>query len=181
MRKDRSNLQTYAMIYGARLGLFCTLSFLLYILGLHYPSIWLVFYIATAYIPFYAFKLAKKYRNLECEGVIWFGHACAFTISMFLFASLLVAAIQYIYFRFIDNGFFFTAWQDAITQLGQTNISYMGYTSKQITKIESQEITAIASNTPIQLVWELLSINFFIGTITALIVALFVQKHKKTN
>ena len=55
----------------------------------------------------------------------------------------------------------------------------MGYTSKQITNIESQGFAAFRSITPIQLVWEILSVNFFFGVITALIVALFVQKNKK--
>ena len=71
----------------------------------HIPFLSLLFVILTLAVPFIGYHYVKMYRDKICGGSIQFSHAVLFTIFMYMFASLLVAVVHYIYFQFIDHGF----------------------------------------------------------------------------
>ena len=55
--------------------------------------------------PFFLAIRLKRFRDQARDGAISFRRALAFCILAFFYASLLFAVAQYVYFRYIDNGF----------------------------------------------------------------------------
>ena len=93
------------MHFGTYMGIYWILKFILFPLGFHIPFLSLLFVILTLAVPFIGYHYVKMYRDKICGGSIQFSHAVLFTIFMYMFASLLVAVVHYIYFQFIDHGF----------------------------------------------------------------------------
>lgn len=93
------------MNLGTCMGIFWAVKFALIPLGLQYSFLLLAYIILTLAVPFIGYRYVAAFRDKVCGGVIGFSQACIFTISMYLFASLLVSVVHYVYFAFIDNGF----------------------------------------------------------------------------
>lgn len=60
----------------------------------------------TLYIPFYAARLLRRYRDDVAGGLLSFRRGWAYVVLMFFYAALLFAAAQFVFFQFIDNGSF---------------------------------------------------------------------------
>ena len=107
------------MHFGTYMGIYWILKFILFPLGFHIPFLSLLFVILTLAVPFIGYHYVKMYRNKICGGSIQFSHAVLFTIFMYMFASLLVAVVHYIYFQFIDHGFivnsYIQLWDELMT------------------------------------------------------------------
>ena len=98
------------MRYGTGMGLLWAFKFMLFPLGLRIPFLQLLFIVLTIGVPFLGYIFAKKFRERHCDGSITFSRAFLFTTFMYMFASLFVAVVHYIYFRYIDGGFVFEAY-----------------------------------------------------------------------
>ena len=107
------------MHFGTYMGIYWILKFILFPLGFHIPFLSLLFVILTLAVPFIGYHYVKMYRDKICGGSIQFSHAVLFTIFMYMFASLLVAVVHYIYFQFIDHGFivnsYIQLWDELMT------------------------------------------------------------------
>lgn len=79
-----------------------------------FPTI--TFYSPDYRVPFLGYIFAKKFRERHCDGSITFSRAFLFTTFMYMFASLFVAVVHYIYFRYIDGGFVFEAYRSILNQ-----------------------------------------------------------------
>ena len=105
MTNYKPTLQECAMRYGTGMGLLWAFKFMLFPLGLRIPFLQLLFIVLTIGVPFLGYIFAKKFRERHCDGSITFSRAFLFTTFMYMFASLFVAVVHYIYFRYIDGGF----------------------------------------------------------------------------
>ena len=92
-----------------------------------------------------------------------------------MFASLLVAVIHYLYFRYMDNGLIVNTYQGMIDQM--TVIS----TEEMKTSLDQFRIAldVISSLTPLEITMQLLTQNVFYCTILAIPTALLVMRNKK--
>lgn len=111
MTNYKPTLQECAMRYGTGMGLLWAFKFMLFPLGLRIPFLQLLFIVLTIGVPFLGYIFAKKFRERHCDGSITFSRAFLFTTFMYMFASLFVAVVHYIYFRYIDGGFVFEAYR----------------------------------------------------------------------
>ncbi len=169
-----NNLQHYAMYVGTYLGIFFILKFPLVPLGIHNPVFSLLFMLLTAAVPFLMYYYAKVYRDKVCGGSIRFIQAWLFLLLSFVFASLLVAVVHYIYFRYIDNGFIINTCSTALDSFkGNPMLPKDSY--NQLKEMLDQ----VSYLSPIKIVFQLISQNVFYGNIFSLIVALFVMKRPK--
>ena len=103
MTNYKPTLQECAMRYGTGMGLLWAFKFMLFPLGLRIPFLQLLFIVLTIGVPFLGYIFAKKFRERHCDGSITFSRAFLFTTFMYMFASLFVAVVHYIYFRYIDG------------------------------------------------------------------------------
>ena len=121
MTNYKPTLQECAMRYGTGMGLLWAFKFMLFPLGLRIPFLQLLFIVLTIGVPFLGYIFAKKFRERHCDGSITFSRAFLFTTFMYMFASLFVAVVHYIYFRYIDGGFVFEAYRSILNQFKETD------------------------------------------------------------
>lgn len=178
MAEDRNYIQRYAMLFGAYLGIYMIVGAAFFPFGLTRPLLLLLFIGFVVGGPFVGYHYAKVYRNQACGGYIGFGHAWVFTALMYVFASLLSAAVHYIYFRFIDQGFIV----DTYTHIVDEFFSQEAALTTGMNAYKEQMETAcdqLASLTPIEITMQLFSNNIFWGILLAIPTSLFVMRKEK--
>lgn len=116
--------------------------------------------------PFVVYWRLAAFRKSALGGVISFRRAFGYSAYTFFYASLLFAVVQFLYFRFLDNGFmasmFTTAAKD-MTPVYQAN----GMSAQQI----ADATNTITSLTPIELAFMFMMMNLLIGVILSLLIA----------
>lgn len=175
MTDHKPTLQECAMRYGTGMGLLWTFKFMLFPLGLRIPFLLLVFFILTLGVPVLGYVFAKKFRERYCNNVISFGRAFLFTTFMYMFASIFVAIIHYVYFRFIDDGFIFATYQNIIDQLKATAESEL----IPMIEILQSNIDILSSLSSLEMTFNLVSNNISWGIIMAIPTALLVMRKEK--
>lgn len=177
MTEKRPTLQEGAMRYGTAMGIFWTLKFILFPMGMKMPLLLMLFFLLTLAVPVVGYQFARKFRDRECEGVISYSRAFLFTAFMYMFAALFATIIHYVYFRYIDNGLIVNTYYDMLNQLSA------GATGELETSINQirQALDVIAQLTPVEISLQLISQNIFYCVIIAVFTALFVMRNKKTE
>ena len=172
MTDQRKNFQEAAMRYGTMMGIFWTLKFVLFPLGMQSPLLLMAFFLLTLIVPVVGFFLVRQYRDRECGGVLPFSRAFLFTSFMYLFATLFVTIAHYIYFRYLDNGLIVGTYQDMLTKMNAIATDDMKASIEQF----QQALDIIASLSPLEISIQLITQNVFYCTLIALPTALLVRK-----
>ena len=98
-------LKAFARQDGALLSLLWIGGFACYVQGLAYPVLGLASMLLMVVSPFFAAGRLRHFRDYAREGIITFSRGYAYTILIFFYAGLLLAAAIFIYFSFIDDGY----------------------------------------------------------------------------
>lgn len=175
MTENKSTLQEYAMRYGTAMGIFWACKFVLFPLGMSMPLLLIFFFILTLSVPILGYLFVRKYREQQCEGVLNFSRAYIFTIFMYMFASLFVAVIHYLYFRYIDNGMIVNTYQGMIDQMNAVATEDMKESLEQF----RTALDVVSSLTPLEITLQLLTQNVFYCSILAIPTGLLVMRNKK--
>ena len=175
MTENESTLQEYAMRYGTAMGIFWACKFVLFPLGMSMPLLLIFFFILTLSVPILGYLFVRKYREQQCEGVLNFSRAYIFTIFMYMFASLFVAVIHYLYFRYMDNGMIVNTYQGMIDQMNAVATGDMKESLEQF----RTALDVVSSLTPLEITLQLLTQNVFYCTILAIPTGLLVMRNKK--
>ena len=165
------------MRYGTGMGLLWAFKFMLFPLGLRIPFLQLLFIVLTIGVPFLGYIFAKKFRERHCGGSITFSRAFLFTTFMYMFASLFVAVVHYIYFRYIDGGFVFEAYHSILNQFKETAGPELTTSLNQF----EEAIDLLSGLTPLEMTFQLISQNMFYGMLMAIPTALIVMRKKKNE
>ena len=150
MTENRNYLQKYAMQFGTYMGVYWILKFILFPLAMRIPFLSILFIILTLAMPFIGYYYAKMYRDKICRGNLEFSHSVLFTMSMYMFASLLLAMAYYIYFQFIDHGTTINAITEKLRKLIQPNRNE---------EIINRIIDSLNARTPIHIAMQQLFLN----------------------
>lgn len=140
-----------------------------------FPTI--TFIVLTIGVPFLGYIFAKKFRERHCDGSITFSRAFLFTTFMYMFASLFVAVVHYIYFRYIDGGFVFEAYRSILNQFKETAGTELTTSLNQF----EEAIDLLSGLTPLEMTFQLISQNMFYGMLMAIPTALIVMRKKKNE
>ena len=164
------------MRYGTAMGIFWTLKFVLFPMGMKMPLLLMLFFLLTLAVPVMGYLFARRFRDQECGGVIGYGRALMFTAFMYMFASLFTAIIHYVYFRYIDNGLIVGTYYDMLNQLAAGATGDLEASIAQL-----REALDIVSNlSPVEISLQLISQDIFYCLIIAFPTALLVM-HKPKN
>ena len=106
-----------------------------------------------------------------------FSRAFLFTTFMYMFASLFVAVVHYIYFRYIDGGFVFEAYRSILNQFKETAGTELTTSLNQF----EEAIDLLSGLTPLEMTFQLISQNMFYGMLMAIPTALIVMRKKKNE
>ncbi|MCC8188234.1 MAG: DUF4199 domain-containing protein [Bacteroides sp.] len=174
MTKNRHQLHTYAMYCGTYLGIFWIVKFIFLPLALSYSFCMFLFVALTIGVPFIGYAFLKAYRDKVCGGEITFLNGWLFTVFMYMFASLLTAVAHYIYFRYLDQGYFMEKYEMLVQTLLAADVSGMEVYRDQLEAM----ISEFRSVTPIDLTINMLSRNVFFGSILAIPTAWVARRRK---
>ena len=175
MTENKSTLQEYAMRYGTAMGIFWACKFVLFPLGMNTPLLLIFFFILTLSVPILGYLFARRYRDLQCEGTITFSRAYLFTAFMYMFASLFVALVHYLYFRYMDDGLIVSTYQGMIDQMAAVSIEDMKESLDQF----RTALDIISNLSPLEMTLQLLTQNIFYCTLLAIPTGLLVMRNKK--
>lgn len=175
MTEKKRTFQEDTMRYGTIMGIFWTLKFILFPLGMQRPLLLMAFFLLTLIVPVVGFFLARQYRDRECEGILSFSRAFLFTSFMYMFAALFVTIAHYIYFRYMDNGYIVSCYQDMLTQVTTTATGELKESMDQF----QQALDIISTLSPLEISIQLITQNIFYCTLIALPTALLVKREKK--
>jgi ABC-type spermidine/putrescine transport system permease subunit I len=92
-----------------------------------------------------------------------------------MFASLLVAVIHYLYFRYMDNGLIVNTYQGMIDQMTAISTEEMKASLDQF----RAALDIVSNLTPLETTMQLLTQNVFYCTLLAIPTALLVMHNKK--
>lgn len=175
---QHNNLQQDAMRYGTIMGVFWTLKFILFPMGMSSHMLLMAFFLLTLIVPVVGFFMVRQYRDRECGGILNFSRAFLFTAFMYLFATLFVTIAHYIYFRYMDNGLIVSTYQDLLTQM-----STLATTDEMKTSIDQfqQALDIIAGLSPLEISIQLITQDLIYCTFIALPTALLVKRNPKTQ
>lgn len=176
MTDNKPTLQEHAMRYGTAMGIFWALKFILFPLGMNTPLLLVFFFILTLSVPVLGYMFVRRYREQQCSGTLSFSKAYIFTTFMYLFASLFVTIVHYIYFRYMDNGLIVNTYQGMIDQMATVATGDMTQSLDQF----RTALDIISSLSPLEITLQLLTQNIFYCTILAIPTALLVMRHQKT-
>lgn len=164
------------MRYGTFLGLYWIFKFIFLPIGVTIPLCQLLFILLTVFGPILGYVYTRRFRDLYCGGYISFFRAFSFTFFMYMFATILVAAAHYIYFRFIDGGYLINTYIQLFEEIKPQLQGDMGAWNERMT----EALNVVSSLSPLQLTFQLLSQNIFYGLLFAVPTALLTMRHNRT-
>ena len=170
--EDYIQLKAFARIDGALLALVWTISFAFYILGTSNPFFMLLGMAVAISTPFFVASRLFRFRNKVLEGKLSFKRGFAYCIHIFLYAALLFAVAQFVYFQFLDQGYIASRISEVLSDP----------TMKQAIKASGMEqsvndaILAIYKTRPIDYAFSYFTTNIIIGIILSLPIAGFLKK-----
>lgn len=173
---DYHKARTYASRYGAIVGLCWILSFLSYMGGLTTPflaDIGLILGIASVFV---AGNIIRYYHN-ACQSLT-FGKAWWMAITLYLCATLLTAIVQYIYFEYMDHGTLAQTYEQLLTAPEYQELLQQMLPQTSDTNLIQDMISLLYSITPIQMTFQLLVYNLFLGLFLSLPTALLGRRKK---
>lgn len=103
--EEYTQLKAFARIDGILVALLWTASFACYIGGMAHPALMIVGMGTAVSTPFFVFSRLRRFRNSILDGTLSFGRGYLYSAHTFLYAALLFALAQFVYFQFIDQGY----------------------------------------------------------------------------
>lgn len=126
-----------------------------------------------AYSLVHAAMKLRKFRDNVLGGKISFRRAYGYSILTYLYAALLFAVAQYLYFQFLDNGFLVSQYSlQASSPQMQEMMKLYGLTEQDIRFM----LENIAALRPIDIALQFFSTNLMLGVFVSLPVALVMRK-----
>ncbi len=158
-------LRAFAAQYGTVVGLMWIVSFAFYIAGLTRPLVgnvslvtWLLSVVVAGY-------LVRKFRSEVHPLRFW--RSWWMAALMFMYASLLVAVAQFVYFRYIDDGLLVRTCSAVMQQPEAVAMMQSMMPGEDAAEVIRQTIDLLGSISPIQLTAELLAYNLMLGFLLA--------------
>lgn len=175
-REEYEQLKAFARIDGAIVGGLWILSFAFFIGEFYNPFFGFVsLFVGTFSLVLAALRL-RKFRDNVLEGIISFRRAFLYSMLTYFYAALLMAAAQFIYFQFIDQGFLMSQYE-AITQTKEfTDMLKVYGVRPEEMKLAMDNI---ASLRPIDIALQFLSTNIILGFVISLPIATMLKSRYK--
>ena len=160
------NIIKSAMTNGLILGVLFSFNFL-FSISKSIPLV-LLSYGLMAFILYFTYTSANRYRDKECNGIISFGKSFSFILLSFFFAALISSIVKFVYFQFINPEYLSRLLNESMKAVEMLKLPVDGASYEQM---ESMMKPATFS---LQFVW----MNVFMGTIIGLIMSPFIKKEK---
>ena len=122
--------------------------------------------------PFYAANRLRHFRDYAREGLISFLRGYAYMVLVFFYAGLLLAAVLFVYFNFIDQGYLMGKFTEIMaTKESQQALSMYGLTSQM-----EQTMKELAALRPIDHAVNMLTFTITAGLLVGIPTAALMQR-----
>ena len=171
MEIQQSKVYNAAMWHGLILAIYLVIRFFFMVSSANSTILNLLFIFITIGVPFVAYYLGKDFKKKTDEELTYrnfYSHG----FFMFFFASLILAAVEYVYYGFINTEFI-TEQYNTLLQ----NIEIIKQTMPDATQLEeivNESPIPTASQMAMQNVW----MYSFVGIIISLINAYILNKKR---
>lgn len=155
--------RAYAAQYGFIVGLIWIASFSLFIIGLTQPLMGNLSLLVGILSIAAAGYLVRKFRHEVAPLRFW--HTWWMATQIFMYASLLMAAAQFIYFRYIDNGLLVDTYASIMQQPEAMAMLQSMMPGEDTARASTEVVDLLRSITPIQFTFEFLIYNLILGFI----------------
>ena len=127
--------------------------------------------------PFFAAGRLRHFRDYAREGIITFSRGYAYTILIFFYAGLLLAAAIFIYFSFIDDGYLLGKLTSTLHSAeGKKMIEVYG-----IGREMEEGLKTLHAMRPIDFAVNMLTINITAGILLGVPIAALTQRSVVKN
>ncbi len=176
IREEYEQLKSYARFDGAVVGGLWILSFAFFIGEFYNP----LFSFASLIVGVSSLVVAalrlKRFRDNVLEGVISFSRALLYSMLVYFYAALLMAAAQFVYFQFIDNGFMLSQYAEVTsTPEFKTLLDAYGVKQSEV-KMAMDNLAALR---PIDIALQFFTTNIIIGFIVSLPISAMLKSRYK--
>ena len=165
--EDFIQVKAFARQDGAFLALLWTLSFAA-MMFMPESTIGNLLALAT---PFFVGWRLCSFRNYALDGAISLRRGYCFSVYTFVYASIIFAVVQFLYFKFLDHGTFM--------QMIDSSLAAITAIYRQA-GVSTAELTATADSmrtlTPINWAFIFMMQNFFLGVLASLPIALVCRR-----
>ena len=165
-------LKAFARQDGALLSLLWIGALVCYVQGLTNPLLGMAAVVLAIMSPFYAANRLRHFRDYAREGIISFMRGYAYTVMIFFYAGLLLAAALYIYFAFIDNGYLLGKFTEMTNSEEGRQVMKMYGLAEQM----KEGLKQLASMRPIDYALNMLTINIMSGFFLGLPIAAMMKR-----
>lgn len=172
-RKDYERLKAFARIDGALLGALWVLSFACFIGEFYDPLLGVAAMLVGVWSLVFAALRLRRYRDNVLGGYMSFRRGYAYSMFVYFYATLIMAAGQFIYFQFLDHGFLASKYQEMISmpEFG-TMLQLYGMKDSDM-KLIMQNMSALR---PIDNALQYLTFNIILGVVMSLPAALIMKR-----
>lgn len=130
----------------------------------------------TLTTPFVVGWRVTKFRDEALGGAISFRRSYAYSTSIFIYAAMAFALIQYAYFRFLDKGMFIGLLTQSLEAL-KPNYEQAGVNTAELT----ETMKLMQAWPPIQWAFVFMIQNILIGFVVSLPIAAFCTRRVATT
>ena len=167
-------LRAFARIDGLKLFLLWISSFGCYVAGLRSPMLGMVAMALAIVTPFFSARLLRGFRDNSLDGIISLARGWAYVIFQFFYASLLFAIAQFVYFSFLDKGYF----AQALTQMLEAPESAEALKRMGMGPQIYDSLEMLRTMRPIDLALNIMTSNLLIGCLIGLPIAAFCKRNR---
>lgn len=169
-------LKAFARVDGVLLALVWTASFALCMAGFASPMLMMAGGVIAVCSPVFVWLRARRFRDTVLDGAISFLRAYSYVMLMFFYSAILFALVQFVYFKFIDQGWMISKMREMMSsEDGMAVMQAYG-----MTDMMNESLSVIAGTRPIDYALSNLTQNFCVGVIIALPLAALVRRRKRT-
>ena len=159
------------------MAIFWAASFACFVGSFTYPALATSVLLIGAVSLVFAAMRVRRYRDDVREGVLSFRRGFLYSMLIYLHAALLFAMVQYVYFRFLDNGFI-ANYRDLVSTDDFKQMAQGFGLSEVDWKVVMENL---ASLRPIDLALQFFTTNVFMGFFISVPVALIMMRSPKNN
>lgn len=170
-------VKAFARQDGALLSVLWIASFACYIYGMQSPVVGLAAMAMIVLTPFFVSSRLRHFRDYGREGIISVMRGYGYSVLVFFYAGLLLAAAQYVYFAYIDHGYLVSKISEAIASPeGQQAIQQMGMAADV-----EQGMASLAEMRPIDYALNILSVNIIVGLLLSIPIAFIMARKPRQS
>ncbi len=175
--QDIEQMQAFSRVDGVWVAIFWAASFACFVGSFTYPALATSVLLIGAVSLVFAAMRVRRYRDDVRDGVLSFRRGFLYSMLIYLHAALLFAMVQYVYFRFLDNGFI-ANYRDLVSTDDFKQMAQGFGLSEVDWKVVMENL---ASLRPIDLALQFFTTNVFMGFFISVPVALIMMRSPKNN